>query len=139
MTQDVFLVLVEALRRGSVAEPERVGGFVLGICRNLIRERAKARGRREELWAQFGHALAEVCAEPPACDPYEVSHLEDCLTQLSSRARDVVRLTYVDGQSNADIAEKLTLSEANVRVLRHRTLKTLRECLSKPMPWEIMS
>src|SRR5262245_20575221 len=36
--QDVMLALVEALRAGSVEDPQRLGGFVLGICRNLAKD-----------------------------------------------------------------------------------------------------
>src|SRR5690349_16033611 len=49
-TQDVFLTFIEALRRGAVVEPSRVGGFLLGICRNFARERARLKERRAELW-----------------------------------------------------------------------------------------
>ena len=56
LTQDVMLRFVQALRGGAVSEPERVGGFILGICRNLARERARNAERRAELWQQFGSA-----------------------------------------------------------------------------------
>ncbi|HUS30901.1 MAG TPA: hypothetical protein VMZ53_20460 [Kofleriaceae bacterium] len=59
-SQDVLLRFVQALRTGAVTEPERVGGFVLGICRNLARERARQQERRAELWAEFGDALASI-------------------------------------------------------------------------------
>jgi RNA polymerase sigma factor (sigma-70 family) len=130
------LLLVEALRTRAVEQPERLPGFVLGICRNLALDRARQRERREALWAKYGADLLPAPAEEPRQASYEVMHLEDCLSSLSQHAREVVRLTFVDATDVAVIAEKLELSPSNVRVLRHRSLASLRECMSKRMSWE---
>ena len=135
-TQDALLVFLEALRRGAVEEPERVGGFVLGICRQLSADRAKQRERRSALWEKFSDGLAILTSDAPAGPTYEVIHLEDCLSELSQRACNVVRLAYVEGQSHSTIAASLAISEANARVLRHRTLEALRHCMSKRISWE---
>ncbi len=135
-TQDVLLLFVEALRKGAVEDPARAPGFVLGICRNLAFDRARQRERRDELWAKYSPELAELSLEPVEHATYEVIHLEDCLSQLSQRARDVVRLSFGEGRSHAEVARSLDVSEANARVLRHRTLQSLRECMQKPISWE---
>jgi len=135
--QDVHLELLLALRAGSVREPLRLGGFVLGICRNVARERARSRERRARLWEEFGGAVAALAEQAPENDTYQVARLEDCLSQLGGRAREVVRLTYVEGESGADIAARLSVSEGNLRVLRHRTLRLLRECMDTPLSWEV--
>ena len=96
LTQDVMLRFVQALRGGAVGEPERVGGFVLGICRNLAREHARTAERRAELWSQFSAVLASLDDEP-ALASYQLAQLEDCLSQMTQRSRDVLRHAYVDG------------------------------------------
>lgn len=133
--QDVLLAMVEALRAGHVAQPERIAGFVLGICRNLALERARQRERRQELWQMHGAALLTVSAEAVE-HSYEASHLEDCLSQLSQRARDLIQLGYAEARGHDEIAQALSISPANARVLRHRTLASLRECMAKRMSWE---
>jgi RNA polymerase sigma-70 factor, ECF subfamily len=138
LTQDVMLRFVEALRTGAVAEPDRVGGFVLGICRNLARERARLTERRAELWAQFGEALASLDDEP-AVASYQLAQLEDCLSQITQRSRDVLRGSFVDGRSAAEIASQLGLTESNVRVVRHRALEALRTCMGQKVFWEVAS
>jgi RNA polymerase sigma factor (sigma-70 family) len=135
-TQDALLLLVEAVRRRAVEDPERVGGFVLGICRNLAHDRVKQRERREALWDKYGADLAPVTADEPEYGSYETMHLEDFVSQLSKRARDVLRLSYAEGKSHGDIAQLLATSEANARVLRHRTLDALRDCMAKRISWE---
>jgi RNA polymerase sigma factor (sigma-70 family) len=134
--QDVMLILIEALRAGTVAEPERLGGFVLGICRNLALDRVRQKERRQALWQQHGVTLEQLAAAPPEHGGYEFIHLEDCLSQLPQRSRDVVKLAYVDACSADEIARRLRTTAVNARVLRHRTLHTLRDCMSKRISWE---
>ena len=136
--QDVLLLLVEALRAGAIEDPPRVGGFVLGICHNLARDRVRAQERRAGLWERFGSELAVAFepTEPRACG-YEVAQLEDCLSQLSARSRQIIKLTFIDDEPNERIAAALALAEGNVRVVRHRTLNALRNCMSQKLSWEV--
>jgi RNA polymerase sigma-70 factor, ECF subfamily len=138
LTQDVFLRFVEALRAGQITEPERVGGFLLGICRNLARERARNAARRAELWQQFGTALAAVTEEPTLAG-YQLAQLEDCISQITQRARDIIRAAFIDGEPAAQIASRLAMTEGNVRVVRHRAIEALRECMSTKISWEGVS
>src|SRR6185312_2589345 len=126
-------------RRGAVEDPPRLGGFVLGICRNVAHDRVRQRERREALWQRYGTAWESLEDRMPAADEvpgYDIIHLEDCLSRLSQRARDVVRLAYAEAKSHREIAERLATSETNARVLRHRTLIALRGCISERMSWE---
>jgi RNA polymerase sigma-70 factor, ECF subfamily len=134
--QDVLLLTIEALRAGRVEQPERLGGFVLGICRSLAFDRARQRERRRTLWDTYGAALHSVSVEAVQQETYAVIHLEDCMSQLPLRSREVIRLGYMESQGNDEVARQLAISEANARVLRHRTLAHLRECMSKRMSWE---
>jgi RNA polymerase sigma-70 factor (ECF subfamily) len=138
LSQDVFLRFVQALRAGAVGEPERVGGFVLGICRNLARERARAAERRAELWHEFGASLASLETAPELA-AYQLAQLEDCLSQMTQRSRDVIRHSFVEGYSAAEIAARMAMTESNVRVVRHRTLEALRTCMSEKVFWEAAS
>jgi RNA polymerase sigma-70 factor (ECF subfamily) len=136
-TQDVLLVFVQALRSSAVEDPERVGGFVLGICKNIALERVRQKERRQELWEKYGPALADVVQLEQKGPTYASMRLEDCMVSLSQRAREVLRLSYGEDLSHEEIGEKLDVTAQNARVLRHRTLAALRECMSKPtFAWE---
>jgi RNA polymerase sigma-70 factor (ECF subfamily) len=134
--QDVLVLFVEALRRGAIEDPNRVPGFVLGICRNVALERARQRERRTALLEMYGEDLVPHEQVLPPRATTEILRLEECLTSVSQRARDVVWLSYGEVLAHAEIAAKLGISEGNARVLRHRTLAALRECMSKPHAWE---
>lgn len=55
---------------------------------------------------------------------------------LTPRARDVLRASFVDERSDTEIASALAITEVNVRVIRHRTLAALRECVEGGISWE---
>ncbi len=48
------------------------------------------------------------------------------ILRLDSRTREIVRRTFIDGQTDAEIGGALGLSEENVRVIRHRGIQRLR-------------
>jgi RNA polymerase sigma-70 factor (ECF subfamily) len=132
--QDALILLLEAMREGRVQEPARLAAFALGICRNLSRDRARTGERRRELQARYGVSDDDLIA-PAESAPVRRGHLEDCYSQLTDSARRVLRATFCDDWADARIAGELALSEANVRVIRHRTLATLRSCLERPISW----
>jgi RNA polymerase sigma-70 factor (ECF subfamily) len=134
--QEVLLIFVEALRSGQVEDPSRVAGFVLGICRNLALDRARARERRAKLWELYGDVASACDVVMPERATVELMRLEDCLTELSQRARDAVWLSYGELLSHAEVSARLGVSDGNARVLRHRALRTLRECVSSSKRWE---
>lgn len=131
LVQDALVVLVEAMRGGRVEDPGQLASFALGVCRNLMRERARSGERRRDLLERFG--AVEAAYEPP--EPLPRAHLEDCYSQLTERARRIVRATFCDDDTDAEIAEALALTVSNVRVIRHRTLAALRACLERPISW----
>lgn len=136
--QEVFLRFVQALRTGAITEPERAPGFVLGICKNIARERVRLNERRAELWAEFGAALAPL-TEQPELATYQLAQLEDCLSQITQRSREVIKSAFIDGESASEIGKRLSMTEGNVRVVRHRALETLRSCMSEKVFWEVPS
>jgi RNA polymerase sigma-70 factor (ECF subfamily) len=48
---------------------------------------------------------------------------------LKERERAVIVMTFYDEQTGADVAGFLGISEANVRVIRHRAIHQLRDCM----------
>ena len=134
-TQEVFLRFVQATRSGTAIDPARIGGFLLGICKNVARERARQNERRNELWEQFGSALAPL-EEDPEVATYQLALLEDCISQMTIRSRDVIKGSFIEGASAAEIGAKLAMTESNVRVVRHRALESLRDCMSQKIFWD---
>ena len=51
------------------------------------------------------------------------------LQLLKERERTVIVMSFYDEKTASDLASFLRVSEGNVRVIRHRALHQLRECL----------
>ncbi|HVB33220.1 MAG TPA: sigma-70 family RNA polymerase sigma factor [Patescibacteria group bacterium] len=130
LTQQVLLTTIEALRAGRLREPEKLASFVLGTCRMVVMESRRGAQRRERLLALFGADLPAPVQPPMPHLDHE--HLARCVQNLKERERTVVVMTFYDEQTGADVAGFLGLSEANVRVIRHRAIHQLRECMGVP-------
>ena len=65
----------------------------------------------------------------PAPDAPDTDRLQHCLQALPERERSVVVMTFYDDWPAERLGTQLGLSAGNVRVIRHRGLKHLRDCL----------
>jgi RNA polymerase sigma-70 factor (ECF subfamily) len=127
LMQQVLLMTLERLRAGKLREPERIASFVLGMCRMVVLEIRRGTRRRETLLETYGDTAEAVeVPEPPALD---ADKLAGCLQVLAERERTVVVQTFFADRSSDEVAKALGLSAGNVRVIRHRALARLRECM----------
>ena len=127
LAQQVLITTLEALRAGRLREPEKLASFMLGTCRMTVLDQRRNAQRKERLLEQF---KADVPSPVQSCMPQlDQEQLTRCLQNLKERERTVVVMTFYDEQSGADLASFLGISEANVRVIRHRAIHQLRECM----------
>lgn len=126
LAQEVLLTTLVRLRSGELREPERIVSFVLGTSRAMVIDLLRGERRRRDLGERFLPRLE--AAEAPR-EPLDLDRLTDCLDRLSARARAVVTMTFYAERGASEIADELTLSPGNVRVLRHRALDQLRRCM----------
>jgi RNA polymerase sigma-70 factor (ECF subfamily) len=127
LTQQVLVTTLEALRAGRLREPERLASFVLGTCRMTVLDLRRGAQRKKRLLEQFGaDLLPPVQSSLPHVDH---ERLARCVQNLKERERAVVVMTFYDERAGADVASFLGVSEANARVIRHRAIRELRECM----------
>lgn len=127
LVQQVLLLTLESLRAGKVREPERIASFVLGACRMTVLEMRRGARRREALLETWGdRADAFEAPEPLALDP---DRLAGCLEALAERERSVVLLSFFADKAADEVGSELAISGGNVRVIRHRALARLRDCM----------
>jgi len=130
LTQQVLLTVLEALREGRLREPAKLAAFVLGTCRMAVLDLRRGAHRKERLLEQFAADLSRP-PEPPSLH-LDYDQLTSCLQNLRERERSVVVMTFYDEQTAAGVAGFLGISEANVRVIRHRAIHQLRDCMGVP-------
>ena len=132
LMQQVLLMTLERLRAGKLREPERIASFVLGMCRMVVLEIRRGTRRRQMLLDTYGETAEAVGpSEPLALDP---DKLATCLHSLGERERTVVVLTFFADKSGEEVAKELGVSLGNVRVMRHRALARLRQCMDGKAP-----
>ena len=130
LVQEVLVTTLEALRRGRIEQPERLASFVLGACRMTVANQRRGEQRRARLLAQFADDLAPP-SDSSGGSVLDRDRLAECLEGLPIRDRTVVALTFYLERGAEDIARELGTSPGNVRVLRHRALARLHDCLER--------
>jgi RNA polymerase sigma-70 factor, ECF subfamily len=126
LVQEVLLIVIDALRGGRVKEPAQLERFVLGTCRNVVSGWRRGEKRRAGLADTLAGAGVAV-APPPA--PPEPRRLFQCMGRLRDRERAVLLMSYCEEREAHEIGRLLGLSDGNVRVLRHRALGVVKQCL----------
>lgn len=128
LMQTVMVRVIEQLRSGKVREPQHIVSFVFGMCRMVLLEQQRGEARRERLLEQWGDVLAVAdIAVAPRLDQRRVA---DCLGRLAERERSVIVLSFYEERTADDVATMLGTSAGNVRVIRHRGLARLRDCVA---------
>jgi len=127
LMQQVLLTVIGHLRAGKLREPDRLASFIFGICRMTVLDLRRGKIRRDRLLDTYGDAL--IPPEPPSPD-LDHARLAFCLERLAERERSVLLMTFYEDMPTAELARELDLSQANVRVIRHRGLERLRTCVA---------
>lgn len=126
LVQQVLLKMIEALRAGRLRESDKLAPFVLGTCRLTVLDLRRSARRQEQLLEEFGGILVP---DQPPMPRLDGDQLAQCVQALKERERTVLVMTFYDEQTAAESARFLGISEANVRVIRHRAIRQLRACM----------
>lgn len=128
LVQQVLMLTLERVRAGKLRDAERLVSFVFGTCRMTVLELRRTGLRRERLLERYAGDVP--MADPAASPRLDQARLVGCLERLSERERSVLVMTFYDDQPAKEVAASLGLSEGNVRVIRHRGLERLRDCVT---------
>lgn len=129
LIQIVLLGVLEAARAGRVRESEHLERFILGVCRNTaIRLRQRSERARPTDGETLAALLVTLEEEPTGIDARSLSR---CLERLEPRARQVITLAFREERPADEIAAALGITAGNARVIRHRALRALHDCLDR--------
>jgi RNA polymerase sigma-70 factor (ECF subfamily) len=131
LVQQVLVTTLEALRSGRLREHDKLAQFMLSTARMTIVELRRSTERRDALLQAFGAVLVPPAPVEPQLDR---ERLARCVQALDERERSVVTLTFYDEHAGREVAGFLGVSEANVRVIRHRAIRQLRRCMEGVAP-----
>lgn len=121
---DTFVVVIQAIQRDELREPERLMGFVRTIVRRQVAAHIDRviHNRKEMLDLDSGVRVVD-----PGRNPEEVAMLRQraniirrVLGELSERDREILTRFYLREQAQEQICREMELTETQFRLLKSR-------------------
>jgi RNA polymerase sigma-70 factor (ECF subfamily) len=121
---DTFLIVVNAVKRGDLREPDRLMGFVRTIVRRQVAayiEQA-VQTRREQAELESGASVIDRTQNPEqeAIFKQKAELMKSALGALSKRDRDILIRFYLQEQPQEQICREMSLTETQFRLLKSR-------------------
>ncbi len=120
---DVFLKVYEKIDTFDDSKSS-LSTWIFTITRNKLTDFYRTRRVMPEVPETFA---APISLEDDVCSESELETLADALESLDTRERDIIVLRYYSGMTLKEIAEKMNISYAYVKVLQNKALSQLRK------------
>jgi RNA polymerase sigma-70 factor, ECF subfamily len=121
---DTFLIVVQAIRRGELREPDRLMGFVRTVVRRQVAAYIDhaVQTRKEQTDLEFGLAITDVRTNPEedAIARQRVEIMANVLRNVSARDREILTRFYLLNQSQEQICDEMGLNNTQFRLLKSR-------------------
>jgi RNA polymerase sigma factor (sigma-70 family) len=121
---DIFLIVVQAIRRGELREPKRLMGFVRTVVRRqvaaYIDQAVHSRRGFQNLECGGEVSDAHESPEETAMAQQRAEIMETILRSVSSRDREILTRFYLLEQTQERICEEMHLTETQFRLLKSR-------------------
>ncbi len=123
---EILVVVLEAIRRGELRDPERLAGFVSTVARRSVA--AEIRGaisRRRRLVDSSNCEAATPAALSPearAVDGEQVATILEIVRGLKARDREVLTRFYLKEETPLEICEGMHISHTQFRLWKSRAV-----------------
>jgi len=121
---DTFLIVVQAVRRGELREPERLMGFVRTVVRRQVAAHIDqaVHTRRQQVGLESGTSVVDLNRDPEetAIHLQHEQIAKRVLNSISKRDREILTRFYLLEQSQEQICDQMNLTETQFRLLKSR-------------------
>src|SRR6266850_6830256 len=121
---DTFVIVVQAIRKGELREPERLMGFVRTVVRRQVAAQIdrSVQSRREQAELETTTSVSDHrnTPEEAAIERQHEEVAEAVLRSISGRDREILTRFYLLEQCQEEICEEMKLSETQFRLLKSR-------------------
>src|SRR5579872_6548526 len=121
---DCFLLVVQAIRRGELREPDRLMGFVRTVVRRQIAAYIEGviQSRRQLTDLETGRIVADFARDPEnsIMNQEEEELAYRVLKGISRRDREILIRFYLREEPQEEICEKMKLTDTQFRLLKSR-------------------
>jgi RNA polymerase sigma-70 factor (ECF subfamily) len=121
---DTFVLVVHAIRRGELREPQRLMGFVRTIVRRQVAAHIHqmVHSRREQIETESSIQIADPHENPEETAIFQqrADLLERVLGELPMREREILTRFYLREETHVQICSEMALTETQFRLLKSR-------------------
>jgi len=121
---DTFLIVVQAIQRGDLREPERLMGFVRTVVRRQVAAYidSAVQKRKEQVGVDSGFDVSDGRSNPEedAIAQQRREIMIRVLRSVSRRDREILTRFYLLGESQEKICAEMDLTETQFRLLKSR-------------------
>ena len=128
VVQEVLLAI--HLKRQTWREDAPLRPWLYAIARHKVADAFRGRGHRIDLPIED---FTDVLPAADAPDPTLAGDIEKVLDRLEPRAADIVRGFGLRGETVAETAQRLQMTDGAVRVALHRALRALARLRERMM------
>lgn len=120
---DTFLIVLQAILRDDLRNPERLLGYIRTVVRRQIAnyiDRAMMRRREHSTGIEGTSALIHRNPEENYIRNEQQQLMRQTLSELNPRDREILVRFYIDEVPQEDICEEMGLSQTQFRLLKSR-------------------
>ncbi len=121
---DTFLIVVQAIQRGDLREPERLMGFVRTVVKRQvaasIEQAVQSRRDMQDLEQGIGISDQSQTPEESVIRGQRAEIMAAILRGISQRDREILTRFYLLEQPQEQICQEMSLTETQFRLLKSR-------------------
>jgi RNA polymerase sigma-70 factor, ECF subfamily len=140
---DSFLIVVQAIQRGDLREPDRLMGFIRTVVRRQVAAHIDdmVHSRREAVDIEVGSRIADRRGNPEQAVAMrqKTELLRGVLLRLAPKDREILTRFYLQEQTQEQICEEMNLTETQFRLLKSRAKARFGELGKKKLHGSLLS
>ena len=130
--QDTFLRVLNNIRANGIEHPERLGGYVLAVCNNVMLEFFRSESR----FSEMNEESTVVLDTRPGADETFVTaerkqHVLKILKELPDKDAELLRLIFLEEADKDGVCRRFGVDRDYLRVLLHRARGRFKELYSR--------
>jgi RNA polymerase sigma-70 factor, ECF subfamily len=127
--QETLVRVLETLRvKNALEHPERLGAFVLSVCRFVTYEHVRAEARYCQPDPEMPEPSDERCdPDAPLVQEECKRHVREVLNELSDRDRLILSLVFLEDIQRSEVCQRLGIDDNYLRVALFRAKSRFRE------------
>ena len=128
--QETFLRVLQAIRRNSIREPERIGAYVNSVCNNVVLEFFRADAKLT-LMEDGPPDLPDTSAdsEQELVSRERQAQVRSVLSRISAKNRQLLSAVFLEERPNAEVCKQFGVDQNYLRVLLFRARAQFRQVM----------